>query len=193
MRIRRFRTSGVGVGVLAALLAACAHRAPPVLSPAPVSQLTGGVHVGTPATLSVGLGVSRVVSRRIGRWDCARHPGITGCRATSKDSLWASDWHSDRDVFLIAEPGLRGGRLSLGSGLERLNNSQAYLKSVRISLYRRWNTGRDDPGGSYLGVEGAAEGLADFPVGLRVGVFFRVAGPTGGAGTLLALDFPIWY
>jgi hypothetical protein len=180
MAVRRFRPSGAGLGVLAALVAGCAPRAPAVLPPAP-------------AKVSIGFGVSRVVARQIGRWDCANRPQVTGCNPTATDSLWASSWHSDRDVFLIAEPGLRGGRLSLGSGLERVNRSQAYLSSLRISLYRRWNTGHDDPGGTYLGVEGSAEGLADFPLGLRAGVFVRIAGPAGGAKTLLALDFPIWY
>ena len=193
MPIKLFRPSATGFVVLAAALAGCADSGPPPLPPAPVTHLTGGVHVGSPATASAGLGVSRVFARQVGRWDCASHPRITGCNPTAKDSLWAAGWHTDHDVFLIAEPGLRGGRLSLGSGTERLNGSQAYLSSLRLSLYRRWNTGHDDPRGTYIGIEGAAEALADFPLGLRAGIFVRIAGPAGGAKTLLALDYPIWY
>jgi hypothetical protein len=186
--------------VAATMLAACWKRSSRPLPPAPVWNFAGGYHFGPPAKVSVGLGVSRVFARQIGRWEpCTLFDGFSrertlkvGCRSAA-DSAWVSSWHSDREMFLLAEPGLKGGRLSLGYGIERGNTRGSDLSTLRLSLYRRWDSDRRDPGGTYLGVEGAAVAMGNISLGLRVGVFARVAGPSGGARTLLAVDLPIGY
>jgi hypothetical protein len=192
--------AAVGLLLLSGGLTACAKRSRAPLPPAPLFRFVSGYHIGVPATASIGVGVSRVSSRVIGRWEaCAVRDGASGQRrvkvgcSNASDSVWASSWHADRALFVIAEPGLRGGRLSLGHGVERGNSNGSDLVTSRISLYRRWNTGDRDPGGTYLGIEGSAAALGAFPVGLRVGVFGRIAGPVGGARTFLAFDFPIGY
>jgi hypothetical protein len=136
MPIKLLRHSVARCVVLAAAVAGCSGGGRPPLSPAPITHLTEGVHFGSPATASVGLGVSRVFARQIGRWDCASHPQMIGCNPTAEDSIWAAGWHTDRDVFLMAEPGLRGGRLSLGSGIERLNASRFIAAGIRATTTR---------------------------------------------------------
>lgn len=186
--------------LIAAMLAGCANRARRPLPPAPVWDFAGGYHFGTPEKASIGLGISRVFARQIGRWEpCVIRDGASGQRTLkvgcnrAVDSLWASSWHSDRELFLIAEPGLTGGRVSLGYAIDRGNLTASDLSTLRISFYRRWSGAHDDPDGTYVGVEGAAVGMANIVLGLRAGVFTRVSGPAGGPKTLLALDFPIGY
>jgi hypothetical protein len=193
-------SSAISIVVLAAILAGCSTRPQPPLPPAPDSDIAVGYHFGPPAKASIGGGISRVFARQIGRWEpCAKQDGLSGQRTLkvgcnrAVDSIWAPSWHSDREVFLIAEPGLKGARLSLGYAVDSGNQVGSDLSTLRLSFYRRWNSDHDEPGGTYLGVEGAAVGMGAIALGLRAGVFARIAGPAGGARTLLALDFPIGY
>jgi hypothetical protein len=102
-------------------------------------------------------------------------------------------WHADREVFAIAEPGWKGGRISLGYATEKGVRESSMLTTLRASLYRRWNSDDANAGGTYIGMEGSAASLANIPLGLRVGVFTRIAGPTRAPRTLFSIDVPVGY
>ena len=128
--------------------------------------VVAGLHFGIPAKKSVVLGVGRVIRRG------PFHGG-----------------RIQRDVFLCAEPGQRGGRVSAGYG----SFSNDVVRGVnfinaRVSLFRRWS---GDSGRVYLGPELSAFGLSDAVAGLRVGALRKVSGPGGRPTTLRVTDFPI--
>ena len=127
----------------------------------------GGFHAGTPATYSAGIGVGAVVSRRL----------------TNVNRMTYDDSH----VFLIAEPGWTTARASVGYGTERHRLRTSMLTNLRVTALRRWT---HDPVADYLGVEGAAVAMEESPLGARVGVFRRIAGPTNAHRWLFAVDFP---
>jgi len=127
----------------------------------------GGFHAGTPATYSAGIGVAAVVSRRLNNVN----------RMTYDDS----------HVFLIAEPGWRAARASVGYGTERHRYRTSRLTTIRATALRRWT---HDPVADYVGVEASAVAMEEFPLGARVGVFKRIAGPSNAHRWLFTVDFP---
>lgn len=146
------------------LAAGCAQNP----RPAPTSEFIYGIHIGMPEQVSVGVGAARVLSRQI---DSMNHKV-----------------HDDRDVFMLAEPGVTGARVSLGYGFARTQVRETDLANVRLSAFRRWS---GDSNRVYVGMEGSAVALEEFALGVRAGVFARVSGPSGGSRYLFALDFPI--
>jgi hypothetical protein len=139
-------------------------------SPAPTWGLVAGAHLGGASKASFGFGAARVLSRTI---------GIVESDSTSR---------ADRQVFLVAEPGWKGARVSLGYGGSRTKRSAFQSESLRLSLFRHWS---GDSSHLYAGIEGSAVALDDFVLGLRSGIFTRIAGASGGQRTFVTFDFPL--
>lgn len=100
-----------------------------------------GIHIGGPIRASVGLGAGR-------RLTCSADPAC------------------NRETFLFtsAEPGLRGGRLSLGYGMRR--GGFATAATARGTFLQRWGKSSD---ARYLGIEMSAHAVA--LIGVRIGAF----------------------
>lgn len=156
-------------------LAAIAGVQAQELKPAPTWKAVAGLHIGPPATVSITFGVGRVLTREIGyRW--------------GKDSNFTA--HSDHDMFLLVEPGLRGGRISLGYGHYTSSASGVRLATLRMSIFKRW---RGDSSRVYLGPEASFFAVENSILGLRAGALVRVKGPRGRRGVVPVLDFPFFW
>jgi hypothetical protein len=114
-----------------------------------------GVHAGSPTIVSATVGVSRLVH-------------------------WVPEGWTD--VFVVAEPGINAGRVSIGSGRFRGNLASGY--TVRASALRRW---RGTPA-DYAGAEVSVHRLL---LGPRIGVFRQIRGVRNE--TLLTIDFGFGY
>lgn len=119
-------------------------------------EFARGLHAGTPAVVSLVAGVSRTVASTPEGW---------------------------QDVFLVAEPGIAAGRVSLGYA--RVRGSLAGGYSVRASLLRRWNESPVD----YAGAEVSLQALL---VGPRVGIFHRIGGGST-EGLRFTIDLALGY
>ncbi len=114
--------------------------------PVMAQRLAGGLHIGGPIRASIAGGVMFV------------------------------DPHADepRGFFALVEPGLRGGRLSLGYEVSK-GNLGSYA-SLRASLLRTWKA---EPVKDYVG--GELMVLPLFAIGGRLGAFV----PTNGSQRVL--------
>ncbi len=141
---------------------------------APTVTTVGGVHIGSPAKVSAGIGVGVVLSR---------------------DTVFKlkpqRPFRRDRDVFVMVEPGLKGARASLGYGQLYHARQLGGVYSIRGTVYRRWMSDGRDPGGTYAGVEVGVGGTGESLLGIRVGFLSRVSGPMGRRGTLFTIDMPV--
>ena len=79
----------------------------------------------------------------------------------------------------------------MGYGTESKSGSTGRIMSIRGTMYRRWESDRRDPGGTFAGLEVSAGGIGETLGGIRFGFLSRVAGPIGRRGTLLTIDLPI--
>ncbi len=114
--------------------------------PAAAQRLAGGLHFGGPI------------------------------RASAAGGVMFADPHADepRGFFALVEPGLRGGRVSLGYEVSK-GNLGSYA-SLRASLLRTWKA---EPERTYAG--GELMVLPLFAIGGRLGAFV----PTSGSRTVL--------
>lgn len=146
-------------------LAACALTADAAQGQSSDWTVVGGFHLGKPGGASIAFGVARVM----------RH------RTTPQG------WHQRKDVFLLAEPGTRGGRLSLGyTEYERTDEGWA-IATVRASYLRRW-TARSRR--AYAGLEVGVSGLP-LPTGIRIGEFIGLRSHREEKRSLFAIDWAI--
>ena len=98
----------------------------------------GGLHFGPPARASVALGVRRILEHTV----------------ATKERY--------RDIFVVIEPGIGGGRCSVGYADFGGNLGTGW--TVRASALRRWRAAS----ANYLGLEFSTHLLA---MGPRLGVF----------------------
>ena len=106
------------------------------------SGFVGGLHVGSPSIVSLAVGGYRNLSRTA-----------------------ATEY--TQDVFALIEPGVNGGRVSVGYGDSYGTFGTGW--TMRASLLRTWR--RENA--TYVGTEGSAMVLG---FGTRLGVFRRVDG-----------------
>jgi len=120
-----------------------------------------GIHIGGPIRASVGLGAGR-------RLRCSADD------ACSRETIG----------FVSAEPGLRGGRVSLGAGLRW--GGLATSATARATFLQRWGSSSDE---RYLGFEIGAAPVA--LVGFRLGGFRAMNRDRGGSDILRMRNFSI--
>lgn len=148
------------------LVTGCVGNRPP--TPAPTWTPLIGFHAGSPANYSIAVGAAAVIARRL------------------DDSSPRA--HDDRDIFLLAEPGWKAARASIGWGLEYNRFRSTTLMNIRASALRRWT---DGPNRDYVGIEVSAQTIEELPLGARVGVFRQVGGPLDRRRFLFSFDFPV--
>jgi hypothetical protein len=120
-----------------------------------------GIHLGGPIRASVGLGAGR-------RLACS------------------ADLSCNRETigFVSAEPGLRGGRLSLGAGMRW--GGLATAATARGTFLQRWGSSSDE---RYLGLELSAHPVA--LIGFRLGAFRPLSSSIAGSNILWMGNFSI--
>jgi hypothetical protein len=120
-----------------------------------------GIHIGGPIRASVGLGAGR-------RLSCSADD------ACSRETIG----------FVSAEPGLRGGRVSLGYGVRW--GGLATSANVRATYLQRWGSASDQ---DYVGFELSAAPIA--LIGFRLGAFRPASSGVAGSEILWMGNFSI--
>jgi hypothetical protein len=109
------------------------------------------------------------------RWTSPQEGAVslTAMRAWEGDEGWVNGW------FLQAEPGLAGGKLSVGYGLlapsERTWLPPEFAAGIKASVLRTWGTPSDVPGATTL--LGPELDITVFRVKASVGWLGKVGGP----------------
>ena len=120
-----------------------------------------GIHIGGPIRASVGLGIGRRLSCSV---DAACNRETIG--------------------FASAEPGLRGGRVSLGYGVRW--GGLATAATARATFLQRWGSSSDD---QLVGLEMSAHPLA--LIGFRLGAFRTLRSSVAGSNILWMGNFSL--
>jgi hypothetical protein len=120
-----------------------------------------GIHIGGPIRASVGLGAGR-------RLRCSADA------ACSRETIG----------FASLEPGLRGGRFSLGAGMRW--GGLATAATARATFLQRWGSSSD---ARYLGLEMSAHPVA--LIGFRLGAFRPMQSSIAGSNVLWMGNFSI--